>query len=136
MDLYTKLETINERINSLTLTYLQKNKDYGNSVDVTYNVFGDLSTLTRIADKINRIKTLRNQEAEVPEKLEDTIMDLCNYIAIHYSFGSEPRLLGFVNVLDKLLRDTKSTLKELQESLTKEILDDNTLEYLVKEISC
>ena len=57
-----------------------KNKDYGSSVQDTYERFGDASYLVRITDKYNRICTLLDKEAEVKdESIDDTIRDMANY---------------------------------------------------------
>ena len=69
-------------INNLEDTYKRKNSDYGNSVGDTYEKFGDISFLTRITDKYNRILSLadKGEAREVKdEALEDTILDLANY---------------------------------------------------------
>ena len=69
-------------INNLEDTYKKKNSDYGNSVGDTYEKFGDVSFLTRITDKYNRILSLadKGECGEVKdEALEDTILDLANY---------------------------------------------------------
>ena len=69
-------------INNLEDTYKRKNSDYGNSVGDTYEKFGDVSFLTRITDKYNRILSLadKGECGEVKdEALEDTILDLANY---------------------------------------------------------
>ena len=59
---------------------MAKNKDYGSSVQDTYNKFGDVSYLVRITDKYNRICTLLDKEAEVKdESIDDTIRDMANY---------------------------------------------------------
>ena len=59
---------------------IAKNKDYGSSVQDTYNKFGDVSYLVRITDKYNRICTLLDKEAEVKdESIDDTIRDMANY---------------------------------------------------------
>lgn len=63
-------------------TYKRKNNDYGNSVGDTYDKFGDISFLTRITDKYNRILSLadKGECGEVKdEAIEDTILDLANY---------------------------------------------------------
>lgn len=57
-----------------------KNKDYGSSVQDTYERFGDASYLVRITDKYNRICSLLDKEAEVKdESIDDTIRDMANY---------------------------------------------------------
>ena len=69
-------------LSNLEDTYKKKNSDYGNSVGDTYEKFGDISFLTRITDKYNRILSLadKGECAEVKdEALEDTILDLANY---------------------------------------------------------
>lgn len=59
----------------------KKNKDYGSSVQNTYEKFGDVSYLVRITDKYNRIcSLLENGKVEVrDESITDTIVDLANY---------------------------------------------------------
>lgn len=58
----------------------RKNNDYGSSVQDTFKKFGDISYLTRIADKYNRICSLINKENEVKdESILDTIKDMGNY---------------------------------------------------------
>lgn len=60
---------------------IAKNKDYGSSVQDTYERFGDISYLVRITDKYNRICTLLDKEAEVKdENIDDTIKDMGNYL--------------------------------------------------------
>ena len=57
-----------------------KNKDYGSSVQDTYEKFGDVSYLVRITDKYNRICSLLDKEAKVKdESIDDTIRDMANY---------------------------------------------------------
>ena len=53
-----------------------------NNLEDTYKKFGDISFLTRITDKYNRILSLadKGECGEVKdEALEDTILDLANY---------------------------------------------------------
>ena len=59
---------------------VKKNKDYGSSVEDTFEKFGDISYLVRITDKYNRICSLLNKEGEVKdESIDDTIRDMANY---------------------------------------------------------
>ena len=59
---------------------VKKNKDYGSSVEDTYEKFGDISYLVRITDKYNRICSLLNGEGEIKdESIDDTIRDMANY---------------------------------------------------------
>ena len=69
-------------LSNLEDTYKRKNSDYGNSVGDTYEKFGDVSFLTRITDKYNRILSLvdKGEAGQIKdEALEDTILDLANY---------------------------------------------------------
>lgn len=69
-------------LSNLEDTYKKKNSDYGNSVGDTYQKFGDISFLTRITDKYNRILSLSSKggvEEVKDESIEDTILDLANY---------------------------------------------------------
>ena len=62
--------------------YVRKNHDYGDSVHDTYVKYGLTSFLVRMEDKLNRIRTLDKNRAEIKiqdEKIEDTLMDLANY---------------------------------------------------------
>ena len=59
---------------------VKKNKDYGSSVQDTFEKFGDISYLVRITDKYNRICSLLNKEGEVKdESIDDTIREMANY---------------------------------------------------------
>lgn len=77
-----KSEMFNEILDELRKTYEAKNADYGDSVGDTYKKFGDVSFLTRITDKYNRILSLsdRGECGQVKdESLNDTILDMANY---------------------------------------------------------
>lgn len=77
-----KSEMYNEILEELRKTYEAKNADYGDSVGDTYKKFGDVSFLTRITDKYNRILSLsdRGECGQVKdESLNDTILDMANY---------------------------------------------------------
>ena len=64
-------------------TYAAKNADYGDSVGDTYKRFGDISFLTRITDKYNRICSLIDKQADVKdESIDDTILDMANYCVL------------------------------------------------------
>lgn len=122
-------------INELTLLYLQKNRDYGNSVQVTYDVFGKTSTLTRISDKVNRLKSLRTKEEEVFESIDDTVKDLINYWGIHQSMESDTKLATFVDTITGFIRYPNYELELVQEQLSGKILDNDTLEYITHIIN-
>lgn len=65
------------KMNSL---YEKKNHDYGDSFTKLCNEFGLVSPITRLSDKLERLKTLSKNLNEVEdEKIEDTLLDLANY---------------------------------------------------------
>lgn len=60
--------------------YEAKNNDYGNSFSDMFNEFGLTSSIIRLSDKLNRLKSLNTKEAMVKdESIIDTLMDLANY---------------------------------------------------------
>lgn len=60
---------------------IKKNKDYGNATDESFKQFGDISYQVRCFDKWSRINTLlKNRKAEISESLEDSLLDLSNYL--------------------------------------------------------
>ena len=60
--------------------YIKKNHDYGNSFDKSIDELGIVTAVSRMSDKIERLKSLVKKEAEVKdESFLDTVMDLANY---------------------------------------------------------
>lgn len=128
-----------------TLLYLQKNKDYGNSVDKTRLTLGNRADLVRIADKIHRVEqlALKQNEPKVAESIEDTILDLVVYMAI-YSSGKErttmeqmtspARLCDLIDELADIGQYPLENLYDLQQEIGKEILQDYTVEYITNYI--
>lgn len=108
-------------INDRVLLYLKKNKDYGNSADDTLELFGSVAYAVRLHDKLSRITQLSKAGAEVEdEKIEDTVLDLVNYLCMYESYGTEEyRLQGFINELNKLVEEPNVYLGKL-DSLLKE----------------
>lgn len=128
-----------------TLLYLQKNKDYGNSVDKTRLTLGNRADLVRIADKIHRVEqlALKQNEPKVAESIEDTILDLIVYMAI-YSSGkdrttmeqmtSPARLCDLIDELSDIGQYPLENLYDLQQEIGKDILQDYTVEYITNYI--
>ena len=61
--------------------YERKNSDYGSSIHDTYMKYGAVAYLVRMEDKINRVRSLtqnNNQKVE-EEKIHDSLVDLANY---------------------------------------------------------
>ena len=80
-----KHEELCEEIHEM---YIKKNADYGDSVGELYSRLGDVSFLTRISDKYNRLMNLMcdydgYMRKDINyESVDDTIMDLANYCII------------------------------------------------------
>lgn len=61
-------------------TYIKKNHDYGNAFSEMYDELGINYGYGKIREKVNRIKTLKDNEAQVAnEPLEDALIDCANY---------------------------------------------------------
>lgn len=139
------MKNINKFVYDRTLTYLQKNRDYGNSVDKTRLILGEKADLVRMADKIHRIEqlALKQNEPKVAESIEDTILDLVVYMAIYESgkgrttmenLTSPSRLMDLIEALEHIVLNPLECFDELQEELGSDILEEYTLEYIVNYI--
>ena len=139
------MKNINKFVYDRTLTYLQKNRDYGNSVDKTRLILGEKADLVRMADKIHRIEqlALKQNEPKVAESIEDTILDLVVYMAIYESgkdrdtmeqLYSPSRLIDLIENIEDIALYPSDWLDELQEELGSDILEEYTLEYIVNFI--
>lgn len=61
-------------------TLIAKNHDYGNAFHDSVKEFGNVVMLIRLNDKLNRLKTLLNNEKKVSdESISDTLLDLAGY---------------------------------------------------------
>ena len=61
-------------------TYKCKNHDYGNAFSEMYDELGINYGYGKIREKVNRIKTLKDNEAQVAnEPFEDALLDCANY---------------------------------------------------------
>lgn len=139
------MKNINKFVYDRTLTYLQKNRDYGNSVDKTRLILGKKADLVRMADKIHRIEqlALKQNEPKVAESIEDTILDLVVYLAIYESgknrdtmekLTSASRLMDLIEAIEYIVVNPLECFDELQEELGSDILEEYTLEYIVNFI--
>ena len=139
------MKNINKFVYDRALTYLQKNRDYGNSVDKTRLILGEKADLVRMADKIHRIEqlALKQNEPKVAESIEDTILDLVVYLAIYESgkhrttmesLTSPSRLMDLIEAIEHIVLNPLDCFDELQEELGSDILEEYTLEYIVNFI--
>jgi hypothetical protein len=75
-----KVEKHAEICKSLNELYARKNADYGDSFGKSFAEYGLTMACIRLEDKLNRIKSLTKQAAQVhDESIVDTLMDLANY---------------------------------------------------------
>ena len=135
----------------LNETYKKKNADYGDSIGELYNKLGDITILTRISDKYNRLMNLldpNNDRAVNYESVDDTILDMANYCIIWLmerrlknSFGS------FKDFADVLKESEKNNEKKLDDSGVKlktskdneklnELLDELEKNIIISNINC
>lgn len=101
----------------LNETYEKKNADYGDSIGELYNKLGDITILTRISDKYNRLMNLldpNNDRAVNYESVDDTILDMANYCII---WLMERRLKNFNCIMDKI-NQSNSEIKIEDEPVT------------------
>ena len=76
----TKVDHHKSICESLSALYARKNADYGDSFGKSYKEYGMTMACIRLEDKLNRLKALSKQEAQVKEEsVSDTLMDLANY---------------------------------------------------------
>lgn len=76
----TKVDDFEELIKEMLELYKVKNSDYGDSFGETYRDLGIISAVTRIVDKVNRLKSLTTKEQKVnDESIRDTLIDMCAY---------------------------------------------------------
>ena len=82
-------DSMKKLFNEQLRTFVQKNSDYGNSFERSFErsleSHGLLASIVRMEDKMNRLSTLvdGNKHAEIAsESLADTLRDLSNYAAM------------------------------------------------------
>lgn len=81
----TLVEQHKKICDNLNKIYEKKNHDYGNSFGETYKELGIISCITRMNDKMNRLKTLAKTNNQVKdESVSDTLLDLANYAIMTY----------------------------------------------------
>jgi hypothetical protein len=64
-------------------TYDRKNSDYGNSFEKALDEFGIIPGIGQIYHKFERVKKMvKSPNAKVNESMRDSLLDMCNYIAM------------------------------------------------------
>lgn len=67
--------------------YIRKNADYGDSFGKSFDKYGITACMVRMEDKWNRLNNLVNgkrQSKIKDESIEDTMLDLANYLILTY----------------------------------------------------
>jgi hypothetical protein len=77
-------QSIREACNRLADVLVQKNHDYGNSVEEQFRDYGDTSINLRLEDKLRRLKNLSKSKALVNEKKSETVLDAAGYSLLAY----------------------------------------------------
>lgn len=75
----TNIERFRAITKEMAETYEKKNHDYGDSFGRSLDKRGLMAALVRMEDKMNRLDSLAEKEAQVKESLADTLTDLANY---------------------------------------------------------
>lgn len=66
---------------------IRKNGDYGNSYFRLRDEWGEVSFGARLGDKYHRVSNLlKGHQAQVDEKLEDTIKDIVGYCLLELAY--------------------------------------------------
>ena len=77
------MKTFKDILNKMYEIYERKNADYGDSFAKSYEEFGLVSPVIRLSDKVERLKTLCNKEAQVKdESIIDTLIDIAVYAVL------------------------------------------------------
>lgn len=67
-------------VSELHDTFKRKNHDYGNSFSELYAEVGMPYAYGHLKEKLNRVKSLMNDKAQVEgESIDDSLLDLANY---------------------------------------------------------
>lgn len=77
-----KVKAFETIVNEMVELYKRKNSDYGDSFGKAYKELGVISAVTRLNDKMNRLKSLTMPNAVQKvndESIADTLIDIANY---------------------------------------------------------
>lgn len=82
------LECYQETLNEMAETFYLKNERYGDSFTQTMDDYGLVTSMIRVTDKFNRMKTLyQNKELdEDDEPIMDTMLDMANYLVMTIAY--------------------------------------------------
>lgn len=75
---------VDEVTTKLADTLKRKNADYGNSFETLFKRIGMSYAYGHMAEKLERIWTLTNNDAKVNESIGDSLLDLAGYALLTY----------------------------------------------------
>lgn len=76
----TFAETTEEMCRKLADTLIKKNHDYGDSFHRQISKHGEIASLLRLEEKIDRLDNLiKNESSLVDESMDDTLLDIAGY---------------------------------------------------------
>lgn len=105
------------------LTYLKKNKDYGDSFVDSIRIYGRVAGQVRMLDKVNRINSLlANGKSAVDESVADTLLDLFNYLVMYTcAINDENNLMDILEETYGLAETYSSFAEQVNKALDKTI---------------
>lgn len=119
------LQCYQDTLNNMAETFYLKNERYGDSFTQTMDDYGLVTSIIRITDKFNRMKTLfQNKELdEDDEPIMDTMLDMANYLAmtIAYIKSREEDEKTF-EVISPSVKETYTTPSEYEEAFKGNII--------------
>jgi hypothetical protein len=120
-----------------TLTFIQKNADYGNSVQKGLDKHGKVYFLIQAENKVNRLtKLLKKGNMVKTESIEDTIDDLVNYTVMYYIWEAKEAicLQLFVENLIDLVKSPIYMIDKLSREKVIEGQYEEVAKYIVDYI--
>lgn len=95
------VEDVKAILKNMLETFIVKNDNYGNSVEVSLAKYGLIASLTRISDKFNRAENLilNNKNGTTDESLYDTLIDMANYCVMTAAYIKNTDHENFLRIL-------------------------------------
>ena len=80
-EMKVNVASFREQTDKMNEVFAIKNKNYGNSFEISLDKYGIIAALTRLSDKFNRLETLilNRENGTADESIADTLIDMANY---------------------------------------------------------
>ena len=110
-----RIEEHEKILHQIHETYIQKNRAYGNSFDLSLDEYGEVAALVRMSDKWNRLNSLiMNPDIPVgDESVEDTLLDLANYCIMTVLWARNKNSVEN-DIFDEVVEDLKHQIEEIE----------------------